>query len=38
MDVRTAVLLLKQAMEGAVNLSIPFVVDVKIGNRYSELK
>ncbi len=38
MDVRTAVLLLKQAMEGAVNLSIPFVVDVKVGNRYSELK
>jgi DNA polymerase-1 len=29
---------LKSCMEGAVSLSIPFISDVKIGNRYSELK
>jgi DNA polymerase-1 len=29
---------LKQCMENAVQLSIPFVADIKIGNCYSELK
>jgi DNA polymerase-1 len=30
--------ILKSCMERAVSLSIPFVAEVKIGNRYSELK
>jgi DNA polymerase-1 len=34
MDARTV----KVSMEGAVSLSIPFLVDVKIGDRYNELK
>lgn len=33
-DVRT----LKDCMEHAISLSIPFIADCKIGNRYSELK